>query len=333
MIYIVVVLGLCFAYINGMHDGGAVVATAISSRVFTPRKAVLMAGTANFIGAVLLGEEVARTIFCDVISVTAVTEESQLICYEFVIAAFAGSMIWNMATWFLRLPSSASHSMIGAMIGAGISAYGYAAIEWLPVFLKVILAMVISPIAGFLAGLLLNDLFLRLLRNGTMVWNRRITLLHKLSNVFLALCYGSNDSQKVMGLISIGVLYGSSEAFHIPIWLLLATGGALALGTMTGGYNMIRTVGMNICRIDLRNSFTSQASVIFVMIVANVTGLPISATQVITSSVMGVGSSDTPRNVNWPVAKSILLSWGLTIPVSALVGYGVFTALSYVQLT
>ena len=327
MLYFVIILGLCFAYINEMHDGGTVVATAISSKVFSPRKAVMAAGAANFIGAIFLGTEVARTIFTDIISVNVVRENTQELCFFFVIASFAGSMLWNVLTWIVRLPSSASHSMIGAMIGAGLAAYGCSCVQWASIFFKVILAMLISPVAGFLAGLLLNRLFVWLLQHGTVVWNRRITLLHKLSNLLLAFSYGSNNSQKAMGLIAIAVLYRDDASFSIPLWLILSAGAALSIGTITGGYNMIRTVGMNICKINLRNSFTSQASTIFVMAVANITGLPISATQVITSSVMGVGSSDTPKSVNWPVAKKILLAWVITIPISTLVGYLIFTLL------
>lgn len=331
MLYFIIILGLGFAYINGMHDGGTVVATAISSRVFSPRKAVVTAGIANLFGAVLLGTEVAQTIFANIISIDVIHEESRHLCYYFVIASFAGSMLWNVLTWIIRLPSSASHSLIGSMIGAGIAAYGSGCVQWSSIFFKVILAMLISPLAGFICGLLLNKLFVLLLQHGTVVWNRRITVLHKLSNLLLAFSYGSNDSQKVMGLIAIAVLYGNSGGFEIPLWLIVSAGAALSIGTITGGYNMIKTVGMDICKINLQNSFTSQAATIFVMAAANVTGLPISATQVITSSVMGVGSSDTPKSVNWPIAKKILLAWLITIPVSALVGGLLFSLLMHLQ--
>lgn len=331
MLYFIIILGLGFAYINGMHDGGTVVATAISSRVFSPRKAVVTAGIANLFGAVLLGTEVAQTIFANIISIDVIHEESRHLCYYFVIASFAGSMLWNVLTWIIRLPSSASHSLIGSMIGAGIAAYGSGCVQWSSIFFKVILAMLISPLAGFTCGLLLNKLFVLLLQHGTVVWNRRITVLHKLSNLLLAFSYGSNDSQKVMGLIAIAVLYGNSGDFEIPLWLIVSAGAALSIGTITGGYNMIKTVGMDICKINLQNSFTSQAATIFVMAAANVTGLPISATQVITSSVMGVGSSDTPKSVNWPIAKKILLAWLITIPVSALVGGLLFSLLMHLQ--
>lgn len=327
MLYFTIILGLVFAYVNGMHDGGNVVATAITSRVFSPRKAVIAAGAANFLGSVFLGTHVAETIFRDIISVDIINENTQKICLYFVIASFSGSLVWNVVTWIIHLPSSASHSMIGAMIGAGLAAYGSDCVQWSPIFFKVILAMIISPAAGFIAGLLLDRIFIKLLHNGTVIWNRRITIMHKVSNLLLALSYGSNDSQKVMGLIAIAVLHGSCNSFSIPLWLPAAVGASLSVGTITGGYRMIKTVGMDICKINLKNSFTSQTATIFVMAAANITGLPVSATQVITSSVMGVGSSDTPKSVNWPIAKKILAAWIITIPISAFAGYLVFAGL------
>ncbi|WP_338547940.1 inorganic phosphate transporter [Emergencia sp. JLR.KK010] len=320
MFYYMIIIGLAFGYMNGMHDGGTVVATTISSRLLTPTKAVCVAGIANFLGAIALGTAVAYTISENIIDIRPILSGSKSLCYAFVAAAFTGSMIWNVLTWVLKLPSSASHSMIGAMIGSGICAYGLPYIQWNSIMLKVIAAMLLSPVLGFAAGYLFLRLLSRLLRNGTIVWNHRIQLLHKGSSFFLAFCYGSNDAQKVMGLIAIGI-----AAFHhtdvvISLWLIVSASCALAIGTMTGGYNMIKTVGMDICKIDMQNSFSSQLSTIFVVMLANVTGLPISATQVVTSSVMGVGASNTPKSVNWTITKKILLAWLITIPVSALIG-------------
>ncbi len=324
MFYYMILIGLAFGYINGMHDGGTVVATTISSRLLSPSKAVAIAGVANFLGAIALGTAVAYTISENIIDIRPVLAGPKSLCYTFVAAAFTGSLIWNVLTWVLKLPSSASHSMIGAMIGSGICAYGLPYVQWHSIMIKVIGAMLLSPLLGFLAGYLFLRLLEYLLRNGTMVWSSRIQVLHKASSFFLAFCYGSNDSQKVMGLIAIGLAASSGSGIEIPLWLILAASAALAIGTMTGGYNMIKTVGMDICRIDIQNSFASQMSTIFVVMLANVTGLPISATQVVTSSVMGVGASNTPKSVNWAVTKKILLAWVVTIPVSALIGGVVF---------
>lgn len=324
MFYYMIIIGLVFGYINGMHDGGTVVATTISSRLLAPAKAVCVAGIANFLGAAALGTAVAYTISTNIIDIRPVLSGPQSLCCAFVAAAFTGSLFWNLLTWVLKLPSSASHSMIGAMIGSGICAYGSAYIQWHSIMIKVIAAMLFSPLLGFAAGYLFLRLLEYLLRNGTIVWNRRIQLLHKGSSFLLAFCYGSNDAQKVMGLAAIGLAGFYSTDIQVPLWLLLAASAALAVGTMTGGYNMIKTVGMDICKIDIQNSFASQMSTIFVVMLANVTGLPISATQVVTSSVMGVGASNTPKSVNWAVTKKILLAWLVTIPASALIGGAVF---------
>lgn len=320
MFYYMILIGLAFGYINGMHDGGTVVATTISSRLLPPSKTVYLAGCANFLGAVTLGTAVAYTISKNIIDIRPVLSGSDSICYIFVAAAFTGSIAWNLITWIAKLPSSASHSMIGAMIGSGICAYGASSVKWTLIMLKVIGAMFLSPLLGFLAGYLVLRLLELLLKNATIVWSRRIQILHKASSFFLAFCYGSNDAQKVMGLIAIGLAAFCNSAIEIPIWLVLSASAALALGTITGGYNMIKTVGVDICKIDIENSFSSQMATILVVTLANITGLPISATQVVTASVMGVGASDTPKAVNWGVAKKILLAWVVTIPVSAAIG-------------
>lgn len=327
MFYFMIAIGLIFAYINGMHDGGTIVATTISSRLIPPAKAVFIAGLANLLGALALGTAVAYTISENIIDITSVLAGSSDQCYTFVAASFAGSMVWNILTWIIKLPSSASHSMIGSMIGSGIAAYGAGYILWNSIFVKVILAMLISPLLGFIFGYLFLKLQNTLLKSATIVWQPRIRILHKLSSFFLAFSYGSNDAQKVMGLIAIGLAGYFSAGIEIPFWLIVSCSAALAIGTITGGYNMIKTVGMEICKIDIHNSFASQTATISVMTLANLTGLPISATQVITSSVMGVGSGNTPKSVNWTVTKKILLAWLITIPASAATGGLVFLLL------
>ena len=321
MYYLVLLAGLIFAYLNGMHDGGTVVATAISSRLEPPRKAVIYAGIANFFGAVLLGTSVARTITGDIVDFGTGGSEQDRVIMLFALASFTGSIIWNIITWITRLPSSASHAMIGAMIGSGICAFGPEAVQWHSIYVKVILAMLLSPVLGFAAGFLFLKLQNRLLRNGTMVWNRRISRLNKVTSFLLSFSYGSNDAQKVMGLMAIGTCALTGGKGEIPMWIIAGCGLVLALGTMTGGYNMIKTVGMDICKINVDNSFASQLATISVVTTANFTGIPISTTQVITSSVMGVGTGNTPKSVNWKVIYRILAAWIITIPASGLMAF------------
>ena len=185
MFYYMIFIGLAFGYINGMHDGGTVVATTISSRLLPPNKAVFIAGIANFLGAVALGTAVAYTISENIIDIRPVLSGPKPLSYAFVAAAFTGSLIWNVLTWILKLPSSASHSMIGAMIGSGICAYGLPYIQWNSIMIKVIGAMLLSPLLGFAAGYLFLRLLALLLKNGTIVWNKRIQVLHKASSFLL----------------------------------------------------------------------------------------------------------------------------------------------------
>lgn len=327
MFYFMIFIGLIFAYINGMHDGGTVVATSISSRLLSAGRAVGTAGIANFLGSILLGTAVAFTISENIVDPVPLLTGNRDGCFTFVTAAFAGSLVWNIFTWIVRLPSSASHSMIGSMIGSGIAGYCTVYIMWHSIFVKVILAMFISPVAGFFMGYIFLMLQNRMLKNATIVWSRRIMFLHKLSSFFLAFSYGSNDAQKVMGLIAIGLASFSGSEISVPFWLVLSCSAALALGTVTGGYNMIKTVGMDITKINIQNSFASQMATIFVISAANVTGLPISATQVVTSSVMGVGTEKTPKGVNWTITGRIAAAWLITIPASALIGAVMFKIL------
>lgn len=327
MFYFMLFTGFLFAYLNGMHDGGTVVATTISSRLIPPAKAVFYAGISNFLGALVLGTAVAYTISKDVVDVSSLIHNNKGICYSFIAASFLGSIVWNLLTWVIKLPSSASHSMIGAMIGSGAAAYGLVYIQWKSIFFKIILAMLISPLLGFIMGFIIWKLQNLLLKNATILWNSKIIFLHKISNFLLSFCYGSNDSQKVMGLIAIGLACRHGTDITIPMWLMISCSAVLAFGTITGGYNMIKTIGMDICKINIDRSFASQMATIFVVAIANVTGLPISTTQVITSSVMGVGTGDTPKSVNWTVSKKILIAWIVTIPASSAIGALMFMLL------
>lgn len=330
MIYLIVTIGLITAFINGMHDGGTIVATSITARLITPRQAALLSGVSNFAGASLLGTTVAYTIATGMVDTDLLLADGKMNVSFFVLSAFIGSIVWNVFTWVASLPSSASHSMIGAMIGCGIAGYGLDFVHWETFFVKVILAMLISPVIGFAAGFLFIKIQNYLLRNATMVWGKRIRTLEILSTVLLALSHGSNDAQKVIGLLAIGIAGCQGTALSMPLWLILACAGVLAVGTMCGGYNMIRAVGKNIIKIDSDKAFASQLSSILVVEFANLTGLPVSSTQIITGAVMGVGTENTPRSVNWSVSGKIVISWITTIPASALMGAVILKLLTWV---
>ncbi len=330
MYYIILIIGLIFAYINGMHDGGTVIATAISSRLIPPSKAVVIAGLANMTGALVMGTAVVKTIFSGIIDISSVDLNDASICYIFVLSSFIATIAWNFFTWNISLPSSASHSMIGAMIGSGIAAYGISSVMWRSVMYKVILAMIISPVLGFIISLLFYSLMNKTLKKATVALNPLVSVLHYISSFFLALSYGGNDSQKVAGLILIAVFAGKTSSFHVPYWLMISVGICLSAGTITGGFNMIRTVGFDITKIDIHNSCASQMSTVIVLLISNFTGLPISATQVVSASVMGVGTANTPKAVNWTIAKKTLVAWLVTIPASAATGFVIFNMITII---
>ena len=328
MLYVVIAIGFIFAYINGMHDGGTVIATAISSRLISPKKAVVIAGFANMLGSLIMGTAVSETIFSGIIDIRSIGQQDQNACYAFVLSSFLATIAWNYFTWRVKLPSSASHSMIGAMIGCGLIAYGIESVMWRTIIFKVILAMFLSPVLGFLIGFLLYRIIKRIMLNATTAWTPAVLALHCISSFFLALSYGGNDSQKVAGLICIAVLFGDGRGYHMPITIMISVGVCLSVGTATGGYNMIKTVGFGITKVNMHNSCASQVSTVIILIVSNLTGLPISATQVVSASIMGVGTADTPKAVNWSVTKRTALAWLITIPASAATGAAIFKCLS-----
>ena len=329
MFIVVIIISLTIAYINGMHDGGTIVATAITSRLTTPMKVIVLAGTANFLGAILLGTSVVSTIYEGVVYPATILSGPQDKSYMFLLAALLGSAVWNLFTWFVKLPSSASHSLIGAMMGSDIAYMGLYSVVWPSVYLKVILAMIISPLIGFVFGFIFYKAEMRGLRYGTSKLDKHVHTLHLLSTFFLSLSYGSNDSQKIMGVILLALTVKEGTAVSLPVWAIILSGLVLAIGTISGGYNMIRTVGFDITKINVKKSFASQFAAFFVTTAANFTGLPISATQVVTATVAGAGTGESARGVHWPIMSKILISWLVTIPCSLAVGFVLFQILTW----
>ena len=310
------------AYIGGMHDGGNIVATCITARLVRPRKAVCLSGLAGFAGAMLLGTGVARTVADSLVDTGQILGSGGESACLFVIAVFLGSILWNLTMWFIRLPSSSSHSLLGSLVGTSICLFGTGAVYWQGFLLRVICPMLLSPVIGFTAGFLLLKLEKSLLRDATMVWSGRIKVLDITATLLLAMAYGSNDSQKVAGIALIGAAaMAGGTTQTMPFWLMILCSAALAAGTMTGGFNMIRTVGRGIVEMNMDRSFSAQLSTMLVLETANLTGLPVSTTQVLTGSVMGAGAEDRPRSVNWGIVKNILTAWILTFPAAGAAGF------------
>jgi inorganic phosphate transporter, PiT family len=310
---LLVVLGLAvaFDYINGFHDTANAIATSVSTRALAPSWAIGMSAVANFFGA-LTGTAVAHTIGSGLID--AHTGESQSV----IAAALVGAIIWNLITWRLGIPSSSSHALIGGLLGAALISAGIGSWQVDGVFNKVLVPLVGSPIVGFTLGLLLMALIFNVFRRahpGRL--NALFRRLQVLSAAYMAFSHGSNDAQKTMGIMTLAlVTAGVIPTFEVPLWVILVAASAISLGTMAGGWRIIRTMGTKVVKLDPVHGFAAETTAATVIFGASHFGMPVSTTHVISSAIMGVGSSDRLRTVNWSVARSIVTAWILTIPAS-----------------
>jgi PiT family inorganic phosphate transporter len=304
---------LLFDFLNGFHDSANVVATAIASRAMSPRKALAMAAAADFIGPFLFGVAVATTIGNEVVRDQAVTVPVAL-------AALTSAIIWNILTWLFGIPSSSSHALIGGFVGAAISGYGIQIILMQGIW-KVVIGLFISPILGLIFGWLIMRVALffgQWLHPGVNNFFRQGQWLTALT---LGLSHGANDAQKTMGVITLGlVAFGILPEFQIPTWVIVASASAIALGTFSGGWRLIRTIGAGFYRIRAIHAFSSQIAGAAIIISAALFGAPVSTTQVISSSVVGAGAAQRVNMVRWNLASNIVVAWFLTIPATGLLG-------------
>jgi len=327
LIVVVVSLALLFAFSNGFHDAANVVSTIIMTRAISPRKALLLAGLCEFVAPFFLGAAVARTIGEDIIHISVRTPNTLMISASFLIAALLGAILWNLITWFFGLPSSSSHALIGGMVGAALVAYGPSKILW-GGLLYVVAFLVVSPLLGLMFGMLFLKITLRIFRNATPKVNYFFNRMQIPSSIVLALSHGSNDVQKSIGLIAMAfILLGFSTSFHAPLWVIASCGAATALGTASGGWKIIKTVGSKIYRLRSVHAFCTQTSSAVVILGAALVGGPVSTTHVVSSSIMGVGAGQRISAVRWGVARNIILAWVVTIPASA-----VMAALSFLVI-
>lgn len=314
---ILIVFALAFDFLNGVHDSSNVVATMISSRAIRPRIALALTAVANFVGPFIFGVAVANTIGHDIVS-------GELVDMNVLIAACFSAIFWNVLTWILGIPSSSSHALIGGLIGAVVMAAGFKAIM-LDGVIKVLIALFISPVFGLLAGLLIANITYALCWNTSPRVNGVFKKLQIVTSIGLALSHGTNDAQKTMGIITLGlVISGVETSFAVPFWVIVACAGAIGLGTALGGWQLIRTLGSKFYKIRPIDGFASQAASAFVILTASLLGGPVSTTQVVSSAIMGVGAADRKNKVRWGVAGEIALAWVFTIPSTMLVGAGCF---------
>ena len=317
------VLGLAvfFDYVNGFHDTANAIATSVSTRALSPRVAIAMSATANFVGA-LTGTAVAHTIGAGLITPQA--EGGHVVA-----AALIGAIVWNLLTWRLGIPSSSSHALIGGLLGASAVAAGFGAWQMGGILGKVILPLLGSPIAGFAIGFALMVVIFHVFRRAhPKTMNDRFRRLQVLSAAYMAFSHGSNDAQKTMGVMTLALVSaGVLTEFKVPLWVIILAASAISLGTAAGGWGIIKTMGTKVVKLDPVHGFAAETTAASVIFGASVLGMPVSTTHVISSAILGVGSSDRFRAVHWGVARRIGVAWVLTLPASGLVA-----ALSYLIL-
>jgi PiT family inorganic phosphate transporter len=308
----IILVALAFDYTNGMHDAANSIATVVSTRVLTPRQAVVWAAFFNFVAFLIFGTGVARTIGAGMIDISIVTP-------QVIFAALLGAIGWNLFTWWMGLPTSSSHALIGGYAGAAIVKAGPAVIiarGWV----KTLLFIFVAPVMGMILGVLFITITTWIVhrRNPSRI-NQAARRLQLLSAALYSLGHGGNDAQKTMGLIA-GLIYsaGWTKTFHIPLWVVLCAYSAIALGTLSGGWRIVKTMGQKITKLRPIDGFCAETASAISIFLATHAGVPVSTTHVITGAVSGVGAAKSMRAVHWGVTLKIVWAWVFTIPGAAL---------------
>jgi PiT family inorganic phosphate transporter len=338
---IVLLAALVFEYINGFHDAANAIATVVSTKVLTPRQAIALAAFFNLFGA-LLGTEVAKTISEGLVAADAVTMAT-------LVAALIGAIVWNLFTWWLGLPSSSSHALVGGLCGAAIATAGnnWGVLIWsetikgkhVGLWPKVVLPMFTSPLIGFVLGALLMLLLYALLRKATPRFvNRWFGKAQIISACLMGLSHGKNDAQKTMGIIALALFTGTSAGafdklpawlhflytpkMEIERWVMITCALVMAAGTAGGGWRIIKTMGHKMVKLQPIHGFAAETTAATIIFGASLAGIPLSTTHVISTSIMGVGATKRLSAVKWGVVSRIVWAWVLTLPITALIGYG-----------
>lgn len=315
---------LVYAFFNGFNNSGALVAAPISTRALNPRLAIALAVIAEFIGPFVFGVAVAATIGRDFLETSALNIHALL-------ATAIAVIVWNALTWFLGIPSSSSHALIGGLSGAALAAAGVGVFK-VDGILKIASSLLLAPVLGFLGGYLFLKLTLYLARGASPRINNVFRSLQAVTTVALALSHGTNDGQKSMGLITLGlVVLGVQSDFTVPRWVTFAAAASLALGVATGGYRIIRTLGGKMFRLRPIHGLDSQAAAATIILGSSIIGAPVASTQVISTAILGAGAAYRIRAVRWGVVSQILMAWLVTIPMAALIAALVYLVLTRVQ--
>jgi PiT family inorganic phosphate transporter len=313
----VIAVALFFDFTNGFHDAANAIATSVSTRAISPRLAVLGAAILNFAGA-FVSLKVAATVAKGVVDPGAIT-------LKVVLAGIVGAVAWNLLTWFLGLPTSSSHALIGGVAGAAVSAVGFGVVQWHGLTEKVLIPSLAAPFLGFAAAALLMVVILLLIRTRAPARvNRVFRRLQLVSAGFVAFTHGTNDAQKTMGVMTLALLAAHpGREFSVPTWVIISAAIAMAAGTYAGGWRIIRTLGQRIAKLEPPQGFAAEAATSGILWYTAHVGFPVSTTHTISGSVLGAGATTRFSAVRWGVAGNIVIAWLLTLPCAALVGAGV----------
>ena len=317
----IIVLALIFDYINGFHDTANAIATSVSTKAVTPRNAVIIAATFNFLGAIS-GTAVAATIGKNIVAEVDVVP-------LVIVVALIGAIFWNLFTWYFGIPSSSSHALIGGLVGAVIARHGTGAVLW-DGFVKIVMGLVTSPVIGLVVGsIVMTILFWMFSKSSPSRINMKFRSLQVLTACMASFAHGSNDAQKSMGIITMSLVgAGMIDSFVVLPWVKVSCAMAMAAGTAFGGWRIIRTMGGKIFRIEPINGFAADFTASSVIYGASLLGIPVSTTHVVSSSIMGVGAAKRIKGVRWNIARQIVIAWFVTIPSAALAAFLLYRVLN-----
>jgi PiT family inorganic phosphate transporter len=323
-ILLLIALALAFDFLNGFHDSANSIATIVSTRVLSPRYAVIWAAFFNFIAFLFFGLHVANTIGKGIIDIAIVNK-------PIIFGTLVGACSWNIITWYLGLPTSSSHSLIGGMIGAAMVKVGSKALVWEGI-IKTVAFIIVSPVVGLVLGLLFGIAVYWLFRKSAPLKVDHIFRKGQLISAALySLGHGGNDAQKTMGIIAI-LLFSAGllgNTFFVPLWVVLACHAAIALGTMFGGWRIVKTMGQKVAKIKPIDGFCAELSASTSLFISTALGIPVSTTHTITGAIMGIGSLRRLSAVRWGVARRIVWAWILTIPCSAAISALTYSLVSF----
>ncbi len=315
LIVALVAVALIFDFLNGLHDAANSIATIVSTRVLSPNVAVVWAAFFNFIAFLFFGLHVAQTVGTGLIA-------PEIVDWRVIFGALMGAIVWNLITWWAAIPSSSSHALIGGLVGAGTAKAGMSAIVWGGIT-KTAGAIVWSPLLGFALALLLWLVVAWLLQRATpFAVDRKFRVMQMGSAALYSMGHGANDAQKTMGIIA-GLLYAEGllgAEFHVPFWVVISCQAAMGLGTLIGGWRIVRTMGTRITRLKPVQGFCAETAGAATLYLATSFGVPVSTTQTITGAIVGVGAARRVSAVRWGIAGSLLIAWVITLPAAALIG-------------